>query len=313
MKVLVTGAAGYIGWAVVHELLAAGDDVIALVRQSDANFPPAVEKRKADLLDPSSLRAAMETADGVCHLAALTQGRASKEYPARYYRVNVAGTINVLEAMNTEIQRTGNNGSIVFASTNQVYGAPREQPISEDAPVQFINPYAATKVACEQLLGWQAATGEIGATTLRVFNAAGSAAGRGDPDLTRILPKTVAVAMGRADQVEVYGDGTAVRDYVDVKDVARAFVAALHANKPGHHAIYNVGATTASVRDVITSVERVTGQAVRVQNRPANPGEAPALTADTSRISAALGWQPRSSELDHLVLGQWSAAQEGQR
>jgi UDP-glucose 4-epimerase len=308
VKVLVTGAAGYLGWAVVHEFLAAGDEVVALVHDADAAFPPAVEKRAADLLDAGSLTAAMENVAGVCHLAALTRVRISAEQPTRYYRANVGGTIGILDAMAAESRRSGNAGRIVLASTGQVYGAPARQPISEAADVRFINPYAASKVACEQLLGWQAAAGKVGATTLRIFNAAGAAAGRGDQDLTRIIPKAVAVAAGFAAQVDVNGDGTAVRDFVSVEDVARAFVLALRASEQGEHAIYNLGATPASVRDVIGAVERVSGRSVHVQHRPAHAAEAPALTADTSRIRAALGWRPVSSGLDDLVRGQWSAA-----
>jgi len=301
----VTGAAGYIGWAVVHELLASGDQVVALTHRTDTSFPATVEKRHADLLDRASLTAAMENVEGICHLAALTHARASVEHPTRYYRANVTGTLNLLDAM-TE-SRQGPVSRIVLASTCQVYGAPELQPISEDADVRYINPYAASKVAAEQLLGWQAATGAVGATTLRIFNAAGAAAGHGDLDPSRIIPKAVAVALGSAPQVNVNGDGTAIRDFVDVKDVARAFVLALHASEPGGHAIYNVGAAPASVLDVIAAVERVTGRSVRVQHQPAHRAEAPTLTADTSRIRAALGWRAESSALDRIVHGQWSA------
>jgi UDP-glucose 4-epimerase len=308
MRVLVTGAAGYLGWAVAHELLASGDEVIALIHHSDAGLPADVKKRHADLLDPDSLTAIMAGVEGVCHLAALTQVRPSTDQPTLYYRVNVGGTIGILDAMAAESRRSGNAGRIVLASTGQIYGAPARQPICEDAEVRFINPYAASKVAAEQLLGWQAATGAVGAATLRIFNAAGAAVGRGDRDLTRIIPRAVAVATGSAQQVDVNGDGTAIRDFVHVRDVARAFVQALHACEPGQHAVYNVGATPASVRDVIAAVERIIGRNVAVQHRVAHSGEAPTLTADTSKIRGALGWRPVSSGLDDLVQSQWSAA-----
>jgi UDP-glucose 4-epimerase len=311
MRVLVTGAAGYIGWAVVHELLASGDQVVVLTHRADPSFPAAVEKRNADLLDPASLAAAMENIEGVCHLAGLTHARASLEHPTWYYRANVTGTINLLDAMAESRQRS--DSRIVFASTCQVYGASMLQPIPEDADIRYINPYAASKVACEQLLGWQAAAGAIGAITLRIFNAAGAAAGHGDLNLSRIIPKAVAVALGSAPLLNVNGDGTAIRDFVDVKDVARAFVRALHASEPGKHAIYNVGATPASVLDVIAAVEHITGRSVRVQHRSVHKAEAPALTADTSRIRSALGWRPESSALDHIVHGQWAAIMQNVR
>jgi UDP-glucose 4-epimerase len=308
MRVLVTGGAGYVGWALVHELVAAGDDVVVLVHRTDASFPAAVEKRKADLLDPASLAASIEGVDAVCHLAALTQVRASMEHPTLYYRVNVGGTVNLLDALAEESRRRPVPGRFVLASTCQVYGASATQPIPEDAALQNINPYAASKVACEQVVGWQAAAGSVSATTLRIFNAASSVAGRGDRDLSRIIPKAVAVATGSAPRVEVNGEGTAVRDFVAVRDVARAFVSAVHASDHGRHAVYNVGATPASVRDVIAAAEHVTGRSVDVRYLPAHRAEAPVLTADTSRIRTALGWRPEFSGLEQIVRGQWSAA-----
>jgi UDP-glucose 4-epimerase len=305
MKVLVTGATGYVGWAVVHKLLAVGDEVVAAVHKIDADFPRGVEKRRADLEDPTSLSAAVAGVDGICHLAALTQVRVSMQEPTLYYRLNVGGTINLLEALVGESRKRSIRGSFVLASTSQVYGAPARQPIPEDASLNCINPYAATKAACEQLTCGLAVTGSLGATSLRIFNAAGSAAGLGDRDLSRIIPKAVAVAAGAAPRVDVNGEGTAIRDFVDVKDVASAFVAALHANEPGRHAIYNVGATAASVADVIAAVERVSGQAVPREHHPVHRAEAPVLRADTSKITAELGWQPESSSLEEIVAGQW--------
>jgi UDP-glucose 4-epimerase len=306
MRVAVTGAAGYVGWAVVHELLAANHEVIALVHRADADFPAGVVSRRADLLDQTGLTTALEGVEGVCHLAGLARARSGGSQPTRYYRVNVGGGINVLDALAVESRRRGKPGNLVFASTSSVYGKPTQQPISEEANLAFLNPYGASKVACEQAIGWQVGTGGLGATTLRLFNPAGGVAGRADRDLTRIIPAAVAVANGSPESLRVNGDGAAVRDFVHVQDVARAFVLALEANEAGRHAVYNVGAVSASVGDVIRATERITGRTVPIRHLPAVAGEAATLIADTTRIRAALGWKPRFARLDDLIKAQAS-------
>jgi UDP-glucose 4-epimerase len=197
---------------------------------------------------------------------------------------------------------------LVYTSTGAVYGAPKVQPITESTPFAPMHPYGASKVAAEQIIGWQAATGTIGAITVRIFNAAGAFAGRADRDLTRIIPKTVEVAAGRAPKLSVNGDGTAVRDYVHVTDIAAAIALALEAATPGTYKAYNLGAVPASVAEIIASTERVSGRRVAVEHLPANPNEAPELRADTNAIRTELGWKPSCTTLDELVTDQWSAS-----
>jgi UDP-glucose 4-epimerase len=309
MRVLVTGGTGYIGHAVVRALQDAGHQVSVLTRQQDPAVPGGVTAVTGDLFSPAT-RDAIATTDAVCHLAALAQARESAADPAGYYRVNVTGTLDLLAALLEHDQDDpARLPRLVFASTSAVYGTPAEQPIGEDTPLNPMNPYGATKAAAEQAIAWHAATGRLGATTLRIFNAAGGLDGRADHDLTRIIPKTVAVAAGNAPAVSVNGDGSAVRDFVHIADIADAFVRALEHTQPGKVATYNVGGVPASVAEIIATTERVTGRAVTVEHRPANPHEAPALYADTSRLQDDLGWRPTRSNLDRIISDQWAAEQ----
>ncbi|MEV0677190.1 NAD-dependent epimerase/dehydratase family protein [Actinosynnema sp. NPDC050436] len=273
MRVLVTGSRGYLGRSIVEQLINAGHEVI----------PFTGDIRTADI--PSS--------DGLIHLAALARVRESFDDPLSYYDVNVTGTLRLLHSRPPRF---------VLASTAGVYGTPRGRVLTEEHPRVPTNPYAASKAAAEDALAWTARTGALSAVTLRLFNLAGG----GDRDDARVVTRACAVAAGRLPSMEVYGDGSAVRDFVHVADAARAFVLALETCAPGHEA-YNVGATPASVADVLAAVHRVTGRAVTVERRPAHPGETRELRADTAKLRA-LGWRPVESDLDSLVRSQWEAA-----
>lgn len=253
--------------------------------------------RRGDLLD---LVDALDGIDGVVHLAARTAVRESVADPVAVWRTNVSGTLNLLAAM-----RPGT--ALVFASTGSVYGTPARQPIAETVSLNPLNPYGSSKAAAEQAIGWQCATGELGAVTLRIFSAAGAADGRADRDLSRIIPKVAAVAAGLEPVVTVNGDGSAVRDFVHVADIAAAVALALDAATPGRHSVFNLGAVPASVADIIAATERVSGRQVTVEHRPASPDEARELRADTTKIRSELGWTPKWTTIEELVGDQWAA------
>ncbi|NEA25014.1 NAD-dependent epimerase/dehydratase family protein [Actinomadura bangladeshensis] len=296
MRVLVTGAAGYIGYAVGRRLVAAGHEVDGLVRRS-LDLPDGVRPVHGDLLVPDGLPRGPY--DGVCHLAALTRVRESFEQPLRYFTANVQGTVNLLESVAAD--------RVVFGSTAAVYGTPERQPIPESEAAAPASPYGASKLAAEQAVRFHARTGAAGAVVLRTFNVAGSVDGRIDPDATRLIPKALAVAAGHAPLLEINGDGLAVREYLHVDDLAAAHVRALEAVRPGEDRLYNVGSGAgAAVHEVVAAVEKATGRPVPVRRRPARP-EAPVLLCDAAAIRAELGWRPVRSALPEIIAGSWDA------
>jgi len=192
-----------------------------------------------------------------------------------------------------------------------VYGSPARQPIDETVPPDPASPYATSKLAAERVIVGAARAGELGACTLRIFNAAGAVDGHGDPDDSRIIPKAVAVAAGRLSTMELYGDGSAVRDFVHIKDIATAFCAALAHCRPGRHDVFNVGATPVSMNGVIDAVRRITGRDVPLVRQPANPCEVREVRADSARLRDVLGWRAAHSALDDMVADQWAAERAG--
>jgi UDP-glucose 4-epimerase len=304
VRVLVTGATGFVGTAVAEQLTAVGHDVVAFARNPQVTHG---ETYVGDLLDRTSLIPAVAGVEAVCHLAALTRVRDSFEQPVAYFQANVTGTLNLLEAMAGETRRTGQAVRLAFASTGAVYGIPACQPISEDETPIPANPYGASKLAAEAAIRYQAQTGTTGSVVLRTFNVAGAAGGRGDHDQTRIIPRALAVAADRAERLDINGDGTAVREFIHVQDLARAYILALGACEPGHHRTYNVGSGIGvSVRDVVHAVRRITGRSINVRWGPPKP-EPHVLLADSSRIRADLQWKPEQSDLDTIVFDAWQA------
>ncbi len=309
MRVLVTGAAGFVGGVVADTLAAAGHQVTALVRNEPppARLTPGIEIVKADLLEIHTLAAAGidRGFDAVCHLAALTRVRESQSDPLRYFAVNVTGTVNLLSLLERGTQINDIAPIVVLGSSCAVYGTPETQPIPETQPPAPTNAYGASKISAEQIVTHQAATGRIGAVVLRSFNIAGAAGGHADNDRSRIIPAALAVAAGTSDVFGVNGDGAVIREYVHVADMADAYLAALDAVPPGHSEIFNVGTGAGvSVAEVLAAVERVTGRTVRQVRRPP-AAEPPMLVADSRRIRAKLTWRPTRSTIDRIVADAW--------
>jgi UDP-glucose 4-epimerase len=315
VHVLVTGAFGYIGSAVVDVLAAEGHDVRALTSGRNGNATsyqlashPAgtVEVMHGDVRDPEAMRRAVTGVDGVCHLAALTRVREAEERATEYREVNELGTSTLVAAAIDEADRVDRPFRFVLASSGAVYGAPRVQPIPEDLAFADTHAYGLTKRAAERAVLTAVPDGRFGAVVLRVFNAAGATKDGRIGNADTILPKAIAVARGAQPRLTVNGDGTAVRDFVHVHDVARAFAAALAYALPDRRAVFNVGAVGASVLDIVAAVRTASGQRVPVEHRPSR-GEVPVLLADTRRIRAELGWTPRHSGLGTIVADAWSA------
>jgi len=315
MRVLVTGGAGYIGSVVIEELLAAGHDIVAYDDLSsghrDAVTPPA-RLVEGDLLDGAAVTAALRAhrADAVVHMAGRALVGESVADPAAYYRTNVTGGLVLLEAM-----RAAGIRFIVFSSTAAVYGDAEKQPIDESDPVLPTNPYGETKLAFERALRWHGGAYGLRSTCLRYFNAAGATERNGERHAveTHLIPRLLHAAAGTGGAVTLFGedyptpDGTCVRDYVHVSDLARAHVLALQALEAGGpDAIYNLGGGAgASVREVIEVARRVTGREIPVPVAPRRPGDPPRLVASAERIRRALDWTPRRPALEDIVESAW--------
>jgi len=307
VRVLVTGAAGFVGYAVADRLRRDGHEVWGLVR-SGGPLPDGVDRIAGDVRDDAGLRAAFTRRfDAVCHLAALVRARESRADPVAYWRTNVGGTLAVLHALAGQPAPA----RLVVASTCAVYGEHTDGRVTEDVPARPTNPYGSSKLAADRAVADLAATGAVGAVSLRAFNVAGGLPGHGDRDETRLVPKAVSVAQGRADELVVNGDGSVVRDYVHVADMADAFARALDACRPGHWTAYNVGAGRRStIADVVDAVEAVAGRRLPVRHRPP-AAEPAALLADAGRIGRELGWRPERSDLRRIVADAYAAAGGG--
>jgi UDP-glucose 4-epimerase len=311
VRVLVTGGAGYIGSHSVRELLDAGHEVAVLDDLSEghrAAVPGAVRLVIGDLADRDALKKALDGAHAVMHFAARAYVGESVKDPAAYYRTNVAKALELLWAtIDAGVRR------LVFSSTCAVYGDPCQVPMLESHPRQPINPYGATKLAFERALEDHAATGALRVVALRYFNAAGchpdgSLGEHHDPE-THLIPLAIDAATGAGPALTIFGDdydtpdGTCIRDYIHVTDLARAHVQALDALERGTaFQAFNLGSETgSSVREVVRAVERVTGMKVPATQGPRRPGDPPRLVASSAAARAGLGFAPRFAELETIV------------
>jgi UDP-glucose 4-epimerase len=325
MRVLVTGGAGYIGGVVARELLAEGHEVVvydSLYKGHRDAVPDGAVFVQADLLDGLTLRNALRQhrVDAVVHLAADSLVGESIADPAKYYRNNVQAGLSLLDAM-----RDLKVGRLVFSSTVSVYGEPEKQPISETDPTSPINPYGETKLAFENALGWYGNAYGLRSTSLRYFNAAGATEHHGERHVpeTHLIPLVLHVAAGRLPEITIFGDdyptkdGTCVRDYIHVVDLARAHVlvlGALSRHDVGGR-VYNLGCgrTGYSVREVIDTARRVTGKEIPVRVGPRRPGDPAMLIASSERIVRELGWRPTMPDLDDIIESAWRWMRKGER
>ncbi|MEU5961657.1 NAD-dependent epimerase/dehydratase family protein [Micromonospora parva] len=309
MHVLVTGGLGFLGRAVARDLLASGHRVTVMTRgRGERTAPSGVDLVTGDIRDRARVAEIVQEGgyDGVVHLAALTSGRDSFADPLGYFDVNAVGTLNLLMALDAARTNT-TPASLVFASTNIVYGSQRHGALSEDLAAHPESPYAASKVAAEQVVAAYAATGAIGAVILRPFNIAGAADGVTDTDRARIIPNVFRAITGELDHVTLNGDGTAVRDFVHVADVATAIRLALTVCTPGASQTINVGSGIGtSMATVVATAEQITGLPVTVHRQPPKP-EPPVLIANVSRAHTILGWTPARSKLSEILADAWQA------
>ena len=317
MKLLVTGGAGYVGSIVAQRLLAAGHEVVVfdnLERGHRAAVPNGARLVAGDLTDAGAIANALaEGFEGVLHFAALALVSESVSHPERYYRTNVGGTLNLLEAM-----RGSGTRRLVFSSTCAVYGDPDAVPIAETAPTRPGTSYGASKLAVDLMIRDFCTAHELGAVSLRYFNVAGASEGLGEhhePE-THLIPNILRAALGAKPYVEIFGtdyptpDGTAIRDYIHIEDLADAHLLALDAATAGRHQVFNLGNGSGfSVREVIAAAGEVTGVEIPTRESPRRPGDPPALVAASDLIRSELGWKALKPELEAMVADAWAFTQ----
>jgi UDP-glucose 4-epimerase len=319
MKVLVTGGAGFIGSVVTEQLIAQGHTVSvfdSLIYGHRTAVHPAATFVQGDLLDAAALKTllATEPFDAVAHLAAEAYIDESLRDPGQFYRANVIGGIHLLDAMVAAGVK-----KLVFSSTAAVYGQPRENPISEDASHTPCNSYGDSKLAFEHILNWYRVAHKIDYVCLRYFNACGATERCGEfrKKETHLIPICFEVALEQRPVLNLFGtdydtpDGTCVRDYVHVEDIASAHLLALENLERVGARAYNLGNGEGySNRQVVGAVSQVTERPIKVVDSPRRPGDPARLVASSARIRAELGWQPRYPDLTHMVETAWSWRQQ---
>ncbi len=313
MRVLVTGGAGYIGSVVSEELVKDGHEVVvydSLIKGYRGAVVEGARFVKGDLLDASTLRQALteHRVEAVIHMAAHSLVGESTQNPAKYYHNNVVAGLALLDTMlECDVKQ------IVFSSTAATYGEPESQPIYETAPNNPTNPYGESKLAFEKAMHWYERAYGLKYVSLRYFNAAGASEKCGedhDPE-SHIIPIALQAATGKRPHVEIYGDdyptpdGTCLRDYIHVIDLARAHILALKGSTQS--AIYNLGCggDGYSVREVIETAQAVTGKEIRVRIGPRRAGDPAVLIASSDKIKRELGWQPQFQDLRVIIDSAW--------
>ena len=319
MKILVTGGAGYIGGTVATILLKAGHSVTVLdnLRHSRREeIPAGVSFVEADVADRPRVESLLRDLqpEGVLHFAALIEAGESMQKPEIYFRNNTASTLALLEAM----LATGVD-KLVFSSTAAVYGEPEATPIEETASLAPTNAYGESKLLVEHMLRWFHQIHGLRYASLRYFNVAGAVGGRGEahePE-THLIPLILDVALGRRQKIFIFGDdyptpdGTCIRDYIHVADLADAHILALRALSSCDRMIYNLGNGNGfSVREVIESARRVTGHPIPAEVKPRRAGDPARLVASSAQAKSKLDWQPKHPDLDDIMASAWAWHQQ---
>lgn len=314
MKILITGGAGYIGGTVTRRLLAGGHAVTIydnLCHSKRSAVASEAEFVEGDIADRKLLEQTLKVGQfqGIMHFAALIEAGESMQRPEIYFRNNTAGTLTLLEAM----LATGHQ-RLVFSSTAACYGEPVTTPILEDAKLEPTNAYGESKLLVEHMLRWFNRIHGFRYASLRYFNVAGAIEGYGEahePE-SHLIPLVLDVALGRRKNIKIFGsdypthDGTCVRDYIHVSDLADAHLLALAALETKDRIIYNIGNGHGfTVREVIDSVRRVTGRPIPVEECPRREGDPAVLVAGSEKIKHELGWKPRFADLDSIVASAW--------
>ena len=319
MRVLVTGGAGYIGSVVADELLQAGHEVVVFDNLSHGHrqaVPQDAELVIGELSDRLALDAVMASRgiEAVLHFAALIEAGESMKTPEEFFRNNTANALTLLEAM-----LAAGVKKFVFSSTAALYGNPERTPIQEDDPLHHTNAYGESKLLVERMLAWFHRIHGLRYACLRYFNAAGAARpdkGEAHRPETHLIPRILQVALGRAEHVQIFGtdyptpDGTCVRDYIHVSDLARAHLLALHRldamPQQSVPLIYNLGNGQGfSVREAVVVARAVTGHAIPIIESPRRPGDPAVLIASAEKIRRELGWMPQVPELQSIVESAW--------
>jgi UDP-glucose 4-epimerase len=312
MNVFVTGGAGYIGSVCVEQLCDAGHRVTVLDNLTEGHRS-AVDSRatfvKLDLADRTEVFQAVADAgtEAVIHFAANALVGESMTNPSKYFRNNVASGVNLVDAAVAAGVK-----KFVFSSTCATYGPPDEIPISESQAQRPINPYGESKLMFEKILLWYRELHQLEFVAFRYFNAAGASRQFGEHHRveTHLIPNVLAVALGQKTHVDIYGtdyptpDGTCIRDYIHIADIAASHIRALEAGKTG---FFNLGNGEGfSVREVINTCEKITGKTIPSVEKPRRPGDPPRLIAAAGKARRELGWQPRFPKLDDIVATAWA-------
>jgi UDP-glucose 4-epimerase len=313
MKVLVTGGAGYIGSVVVERLIKHGHEAVVydnLSKGHKAAVAPEVIFIQAELTDRDAVVRALDQnrVEAVIHLAASSLVGESVKNPHLYFTNNISAGVSLLDAMLTVGVK-----KLVFSSTAAVYGSPETMPITEETPPNPTNPYGESKLAFERMLRWYDAAYQLRYASLRYFNAAGASERFGEDHVpeTHLIPNVLRVAAAQSGHVEIFGenyntpDGTCVRDYIHVTDLADAHALALNAMEKGSE-IYNLGYGSGySVAEVVEMARQVTKRWISTEAAPRREGDPPVLIASPDKIMRDLGWNPRHSELDSIIESAW--------